>query len=147
MLENALKYSLSLPRKEIKTVSLTLIATLIYTIVGVCLAKIEINLVWWLSIVLLYHWCLLRSDSDLASIVIVIVAFYLAIVTILDRAEPSLSLSHILTIGFFAALALPSIVYLNSSTWGREKAISFSTSIAWLGLIIGWLVSHYPSVG
>jgi hypothetical protein len=64
-----------------------------------------------------------------------------AIVALLDRAKPDLSLNYALAVGFFAAIDLPMVMYLTSEAWGRSKAISFSTSIAWLGLTLGWLIS------
>ncbi len=146
MQENLLNDRLLQPKKKLKTLSLTLITVLIYTTIGVCLTNIEINLLWWLSIVLLYHCCLSVSADDHISTAIVITAFYLTIVALLDRAEPSLSLDYALAIGFFAAINLPMVMNLTSETWGRSKAISFSTSIAWLGLTLGWLVANYPAI-
>jgi hypothetical protein len=129
------------PRKRLKTLSLCLITVLVYTTIGVCLANIDINLLWWLLIILIYHLCLSLSKDDQISSTIVIVAFYLAIVALLERSKPDLSLNYALAIGFFAAIDLPMVIYLTSEAWGRSKAISFSTSIAWLGLTLGWLVS------
>jgi hypothetical protein len=139
--------SFSQPKKRLKTLSLSSIAVLIYTTIGVCLANIELHLLWWLLIVLLYHWCLLLLKDDRISSTIVIVAFCMAIVALLDQAKPDLSLNYALAVGFFAAIDLPIVMYLTSETWGRAKVISFSTSIAWLGLTLGWLISQYPAIG
>jgi hypothetical protein len=124
---------------EDKVFSLALITILVYATVGFCLASIDVNLIWWLLTILLYHWYLSKQSLDFSTL-IVIASLKLAIIYIMYQARPSLSLESSIAIAFFATINPPILTKLTTVAWGIESAIAVSTVIAWLGLIIGWLL-------
>ncbi|NJK49904.1 hypothetical protein HC931_18765 [Candidatus Gracilibacteria bacterium] len=129
-----------------KAFSLALITFLIYATIGFCLASLGINLIWWLAIVLLYHWYLSKLCACNLLTLIVIVSLNLAIVYIIHQAKPSLSLYNSLAIAFLATINSPLAIKLTIESWGRVGAITFSTAITWLGLIFGWLLPNYSVI-
>ncbi|MCU0537446.1 MAG: hypothetical protein MUD14_26455 [Hydrococcus sp. Prado102] len=128
---------------EFKIFSLALITFLIYATIGFCLTSLSINLIWWLAIVLLYHWYLSKPSERNLLTLLVMVTFNLAIVYIIHQTKPSLFLSGSLAIAFLATINAPLAIKLTIGSWGRVRAITFSTAIAWLGLIFGWLLLNY----
>jgi hypothetical protein len=127
---------------ESKTLWLSLITFLVYATIGFCLASIGINLIWWLLTVLLYHWYLSKQSLENFSTLIVIASLNLAIINIIDRAKLGVSLESSSAIAFFATINALISMKLTMAIWGKSKAIALETLIAWLGLILGWLLFH-----
>jgi hypothetical protein len=142
MLQNPFDYHFQYQDSGFKAFSLTLITFLVYTTIGFCLASIGFDLIWWLVILLLYHWYVSKPSGRYLLTLLVIVLLNFAIVYILHQAKPSLSLDRSLAIAFFATINSPLAMKLTIGFWGRAGAITFSTAITWLGLIWGWLLHN-----
>ncbi len=140
------------PQRSSKLISMMLITALIYMTIGYNSRNVELAFYWYLAIVLGYNCALLIVAKDRRMTLTVGITFYAIVVMTLHYTNPILSLDRLPIVSFLAAINLPTIVHSNISDWAlptlseRVKAISMATIIAWLGLIVGWLLPTYTAI-
>jgi len=135
-----------------KIVSLGLISIILYTVVGFCLARLNISLGFWSLGILFYHWqlaSLIGTTSDLhrpnGSIALTGLVGT-AIAYLVHQAKSNLLPYHWLAIGLVATINSYIMTALALKYWQKLGAIAFTTAIAWLGLLLGWVAYNYPGI-
>ncbi len=132
------------PQRSLKPISVMLITALIYMTIGYNSRNVEFAFYWYLAIILGYNFALVIVAKDRVMTLAVGIVFYAIVVMTLHYTNPSLSLDRLPIVSFLAAINLPTIVHSNINE--RVKAISMATIIAWLGLVIGWLLPTYTAI-
>lgn len=133
---------------------LSFMIVLIYVIVGFCLASLQTGLQFWSLGILIYHWCLIQLDrwqhnqqwfNNLSKIILRLafsVSMMGAIAKLIDQTKPNLPLYHAIALGLTAVLNTLIMIALMIEHFGKFKTLVLSTSLAWTGLLLGWLVQY-----
>ena len=135
-----------------KIISLGVIAVILYSVVGFCLASLKINLGFWSLGILFYHWQLAnlvgvassryRQQGSIALTGLV----GTAIAYLVQQAKSSLLPYHWLAIGLVATINSYVMTAIALKYWQKPGAIAMTTAVAWLGLLLGWTAYNYPGI-
>ncbi|MEH2467781.1 hypothetical protein, partial [Nostoc sp.] len=133
---------------------LSCITVLIYAIVGFALGNLRMNFGLWGLGILFYHWHLANFDNSnihytrenhFQQILIALTSGLMssAITILIHEVKSNLPVCQPIAIGLITAINSTVMMVLTVRDWGRLKFIIFSTALAWLGLLLGWIAQYH----
>ncbi len=146
---NSPKYA---QRGVFRVISLSLMNVIFYSVVGWCLAFLQVNLIFWGLGIFLNHYYLVnleyqgkfnqQGNYQQQKPLIVMISGLLAsaIAMAVQQTNPSLSIYESVAIGLVTIINSWIGVKRTFHLWGYQRSLVYSTGLAWLGLLLGNLI-------
>ncbi len=140
-----------------RIISLSFMTVITYMIVGFCLASLQINLGVWCVGILLYHYYIASLETQKTHhlldeyfqnkpLVTLISGLIISSISMLVyQTKPSLGMFQSIIIGLVAVINSWVMLKLTVQFWGNLKAVIFSTTMVWIGLLLGWVAQYYAT--